>query len=82
MPRAWRPVKARVRRVGVRPASAARCAGAVPASGQRMKAVPICAACAPAHRTAATAPPEAIAPEATSGRSVCAPTSCSSASRP
>ena len=51
MPRAWRPVKApALRRVGASDARERRPVrrGDVPASGQRMKAVPSCAACAPA----------------------------------
>ena len=69
MPRARRPENARVRPVGRSEASAARCGAEVPASGQRMNAVPTWAAAAPAARTAATARPVEIPPVATSGTS-------------
>ena len=42
MPRAVRPVNARVSAVSPSPAIASRCAGAVAASGQSMNAVPSC----------------------------------------
>src|SRR3954469_6656876 len=59
MPRASRPEKARVSPVGRSVASASRCGAEVPASGQRMNAVPSAAAEGPAASTAATPPPGA-----------------------
>ena len=82
IPRAVRPVNARVSAVGASPSIAARCALRVAASGASISAVPTCAAAAPAASTAATPRPVAIPPVATSGRSTAAPTVCSSASRP
>ena len=55
MPRASRPLNARVSAVGVSVASASRCACDVPASGARMNAVPTWAARAPSASTAWTA---------------------------
>ncbi len=82
IPRASLPLNARVSAVGASVASAARWTSAVPASGQRRNAVPTWAALAPAASAAATARPVAIPPVATSGSSVAAPASCSSASSP
>ena len=82
IPRAGRPVNARVTRVGRRSASTARCASAVPASGASISAVPTWAALAPAHSTAASAAPSAIPPVATSGSGVARATTRSSASSP
>ena len=57
IPRALRPVNARVSAVGPTPRSASRCAGDVAASGVSMNAVPSCAAAAPRreHRRDAAA---------------------------
>ena len=82
IPRAVRPVNARVRAVGPRSRSASLCAGEVAASGVSMNAVPSWAAAAPAASTAATPWPVAMPPVATSGRSLTARTSWRSASRP
>ena len=67
MPRASRPLNARVSAVGASDASASRCACDVPASGARMNAVPTWAARAPSASTAWTAAAVAIPPVATSG---------------
>ena len=72
IPRARRPLNARVMAVVPGRVSAWRCGALVPASGQRMNAVPICAATAPAASDAAMPGPSAIPPEATSGSSVTA----------
>src|SRR3954469_23259705 len=72
MPRARRPVNARVSAVGALVPSRSRCAGFVPASGASMKAVPACAAAAPAARAAATACASMRPPVAISGSLVTA----------
>lgn len=82
MPRAARPVNARVNPVRRDPASAARCTADVPASGQRRNAVPNWAAMAPADSTAARPAPVEIPPAATRGRSTCSVRSASNASSP
>ena len=69
IPRASRPENARVRRVGIGSVRISRWAWAVSASGVSISAVPIWAAAAPAHSTAATAAPVAIPPLAISGSS-------------
>ena len=85
MPRAVRPLNARVRLVGfsspgcAAPWSAARCTAAVPASGQSRNAVPSAAARAPRHSAAAMPAPVAMPPAATTGTVTAAVTSCSSA---
>ena len=80
MPRASRPLKARVSTVRPVVAVAARCTSEVPASGQRKYAVPSCAASAPATRTAAMAAPVASPPAAINGHSTNGAMSCSAAS--
>ena len=68
IPRAVRPVKARVSAVGVSVPSAARCSGAVPASRVRRNAVPSAAASAPGRERPRRRPRRvAIPPAATSG---------------
>lgn len=76
-------MNARVTSVGVSPAaSAARCNGFAPLSGQGRNIVPSCAALAPATSTAATSAPHDRPPVATNGRSVTAFTLRSNGSSP
>lgn len=76
-------MNARVTAVGTSPAaSAARCSGLAPLSGQGRNIVPSCAALAPATSTAATSAPLDSPPVATSGTSVSADTLRSNGIRP
>lgn len=76
-------MNARVISVGVSPAaSAARCSGLAPLSGQGRNIVPSCAAVAPATSTAATSAPLDSPPVATSGTSTSADTLRSNGIRP